>query len=279
MTMSATRRFDLRRAGTVLAVLCMAAFIFPACSGTSRRANGLPKVVRAGIAPIYPPLAYEKDGKLKGIEVDFADELDDDLGTEVKMVQLQWDELIPALQAGRIDVIMSGMSVTPERERLVSFADPYLQVGQMALIRRADYLQLYEEGRMSSPKSRVGFLKNTTSELFARENLPQAQLTGYATVDDGIAALRASQIDYFVMDAPGVWRITGGLQTPDPDLKGLYTPLTKEYLAWAVRKDDTVLRDRLNAVLAKWKANGELEEILDEWITVRKKTLEVRSHD
>lgn len=279
MTMSATTTINYLRVGTVLTAALLAATLLPACSSRSQRAAGLPKVVRIGIAPIYPPLAYVKDGKLKGIEVEFGDDLDDDLGTEVKLVQLGWDDLIPALQGNRIDVIMSGMSVTPAREKLVSFTDPYLQVGQMAVIRKADYLRLYEEGRMNMPDSRVGFLQNTTSELFARENLAQAKLTGYATVDDGIAALRGSQVDYFIMDAPGVWKITGGLQSSNPDLKGLYTPLTKEDLAWAVRKDDTVLRDRLNAVLAKWKANGKLEKILDEWITVRKRTIEVRLHD
>lgn len=278
MTRSTRSRNALRRTGFAVTLFIAGLALVPACAGW-RQPGGVPKVLRVGIAPIYPPLAYEKNGKLRGIEVDFADEIEDDLDTDVKLVELQWDDLIPALRAARIDVIMSGMSVTPERARLVSFTEPYLQVGQMAVIRKADYLRLYDEGKMNEPGSRVGVLKNTTSELFARENLPRATVVGFDTVDDGITALRGNLIDFFVMDAPGVWKITGGLETANPDLKGLYTPLTKEYLAWAVRQNDSALRERLNKVLAEWKADGELDEILDEWITVRKRTIEVRPQE
>lgn len=278
MTTFATTRMQARWIGVVLAAVVAGTALLPACAG-SHRSTGLPKTLRVGIAPIYPPLAYVKDGKLKGVEVDFADELEDELDIDVDLRQMPWDDLIPALQDGRIDVIMSGMSVTPEREQLVSFTDPYLQIGKMAVIRKADYLRLYEEGKMNTPGMRVGFLKHTTSETFARENLTRATLVGFDSVDDGITALRGNLIDYFVMDAPGVWKITGGLVTKNPDLRGLYTPLTEEYLAWAVRKNDTVWRDQLNAVLAKWKADGELEEILDDWITVRKRTIEVVPQD
>jgi len=278
MTISATTRGQLGWASTLAAILMVGAVLLPSCAG-SRRAGGVPKVLRAGIAPIYPPLAYVRDGKLTGIEVDFADELDDDLDTRVQLVELQWEELIPALQDGRIDVIMSGMTITPEREKLVSFTDPYLRVGQMAVIRKADYLRLHEPGTMNTPGSRVGYLKNTTSEVFAREDLPRATLVGFDTVDDALTALRGNLIDYFVMDAPAIWKITSSRDNPNDDLRGLYTPLTKDELAWAVRKNDTALRDRLNAVLAKWKADGELDEILDDWITVRKQTIEVVPRD
>lgn len=278
MRNSARTRRQLHHGIALAAVALAAGIVLPACAG-SRRSTRVAGVLRAGIAPIYPPLAYVKDGKLAGVEVDLADGLDEDLDTDIEFVELQWEELIPALQAGRIDLIMSGMSITPERAAQVSFAEPYLQVGQMAVIRKADYLRLYEEGRMNEPGIRVGVLKNTTSESFARESLPRATVVGFDSVDDGITALRGNLVDYFVMDAPGVWKITGGLLTSNQDLRGLYTPLTKEYLAWAVRRDDTALRERLNRVLARWKANGELEEILDKWITVRKRNIEVRTQD
>ncbi|HVO24504.1 MAG TPA: ABC transporter substrate-binding protein [Candidatus Margulisiibacteriota bacterium] len=232
-----------------------------------------PAEIRVGIAPIYPPLAFKENGQLKGIEVDFAHQLSLDLGQKFVLVELPWDDLIPALRAGRIDVIMSGMSVTEERSKLVSFTDWYVRAGQMALIRRKDYEKLRKPGSMDLPTSRVGFQTNSTGELYARQNLTKAKLKGYPTLDAGIEALRAKQIDFFIYDAPAIWRIRGQLRDQYPDLTGRYTPLTDEHLAWAVRQDDPTLRDNLNAELQHWKKDGYLESILDHWIPVRKITV------
>jgi ABC-type amino acid transport substrate-binding protein len=233
----------------------------------------LPTEIRVGIAPIYPPLAFKQDGQIKGIEAEFAHQLGKDLGVKITFVELPWDDLIPALRDGRIDVIMSGMSVTDARSQLVSFTDWYVRAGQMALIRKADYNKLRKPGAMDLPTTRVGFQTNSTGELYARKNLTKAKLEGYPSLDDGIKALRAKQIDFFVYDAPAIWRIRGQERKQYEDLAGRYTPLTEEHLAWAVRKDDTALRDRLNKELARWKKDGHLESVLDHWIPVRKITV------
>ena len=124
---------------------------------------------------------------------------------------------------------------------------------------------------MDQPTSRVGFQKRTTGDLFANGSLRQATLIGFETPEAGIAALRAGEIDFFIHDAPTIWRTTGSAVSPDEELTSQYRPLTEEYLAWAVRRDDgDALRERLDTVLARWRENGELEEILDRWITVRK---------
>jgi ABC-type amino acid transport substrate-binding protein len=85
-----------------------------------------------------------------------------------------------------------------------------------------------------------------------------------------VQALREKRIDYLVHDAPTIWRIVGGFLSTETELTGLYRPLTEEYLAWAVRKDDAALADQLNAALAKWRADGQLDLVLDSWIRVRR---------
>jgi ABC-type amino acid transport substrate-binding protein len=85
-----------------------------------------------------------------------------------------------------------------------------------------------------------------------------------------VQALRDKRIDYFVHDAPTIWRIVGGLLSTETELTGLYRPLTEEYLAWAVRKDDAALADQLNTALAQWRAEGRLDVVLDSWIRVRR---------
>lgn len=265
--------WSLARTRFVLAVVLLAAHVLAGCAPVVRRGGA---ELRAGITPTYPPLAFEENGKIVGMEADFARRLSTELAQPIRFVEMPLSELIPALDAGRIDVIMSGLSITAERARLVSFTRPYLRVGQMALIRRTDYPRLRETSAMSQPTSRVGFQTASTGEAFARAKLAGADLRGFESADDGIVALRAGEIDVFIHDAPTIWRVTGGLERSDAELKGLYRPLTEEYLAWAVRKSDTKLRDELDTALLRWQTSGELDDIVDDWITVRKVTVEVK---
>jgi polar amino acid transport system substrate-binding protein len=132
---------------------------------------------------------------------------------------------------------------------------------------------------MDLPTSRVGFVSRTTGDAWARANLKKAKLHGYTNTAEGVAALESDQIDYFIQDAPAVWRVTGGFFTENKKVKGLYRPLTKEYLAWVVPKDNPELLAQLNKVMAKWKADGTIDDILDDWITVKKTSIEVIQHD
>lgn len=252
--------------------IALAALMFGACTfqpGTERAAAPARPELRAGIAPDYPPLAFKQDGVLTGVEPQFAQMLGPALGTQISMVETAWEDLIPALREHRIDIIMSGMSITKERQHLVSFVHPYLRVGQMMVLRRAAAPQL-RGAAVDRPTTRVGYITGTTSEAYVRKHLMHTQPTGFDSVDAAVAALRVGQIDIFVGDSPAIWRITAPQNDPDHRLVGRFEPLTTEYLAWAVRQDDSALRDELNAVLGKWNTNGELDAVLGRWIKVRR---------
>jgi ABC-type amino acid transport substrate-binding protein len=272
------RRLQTRRDwyGCLAAVFAALAFVAAAgCSLFSGKrapqATGAPgSTLRIGMAANYPPLAFKEDGKLTGAEVDFAHMLARDLDVKVELVQTPWNDLIPDLVDDKIDVIMSGLSITPERQKLVSFADSYGTIGQMALFRVGDYERLRDEGARNSPATRIGAVGGTTGEQYVRSHYPLAQITTFASVDDGVAALRNGQIDVFVHDAPAIWRVTSPRGAVERELASRYIPLTNEKLAWAVRKQDDQLLLRLNAVLAKWKADGQLDLVGARWVPVRK---------
>ncbi|HUK42724.1 MAG TPA: transporter substrate-binding domain-containing protein [Candidatus Acidoferrales bacterium] len=224
--------------------------------------------LRIGMSADYPPLTY-KDGAfgLVGVEVDLAKQLGEGLGKEISFVEIPFPELINALVEDRVDIIMSGMSVTTERLKLVNFTDPYAPVGQMALIRAKD-LALYPNVQVfSNTTQRVGFVQNTTGELAARGVFLQAKIVPQATIEEGVLALRKGDIDVFIHDAPTIWRIAGNPN--EQELKGLYWRLTNENLAWAVRKGDDPLRFAINQQLAQLKDSGRLKQILSRWVTVR----------
>jgi ABC-type amino acid transport substrate-binding protein len=222
---------------------------------------------RIGIWPDYLPLAYKFRGQLVGLEVDFAEQLGRDLNKQIVFVETPWSELIPALIEGRIDIIMSGMSITADRSQLISFTEPYMEIGQMALIRARDEASYSNLNSFLNTTSRVGFVSNTTGEQAAKDWFPKAQLTSEPTVEQGLAALRQGRIDVFIHDAPTVWRLGGN--PGETGLVGLYWPLTKEPLAWAVRKSDVPLNFALSRQVRQWGLSGRLTQLTSRWITMR----------
>jgi len=231
------------------------------------------QALRIAVATNYPPLAFREDGVLKGIEVEFANELESALGRPVQLVETEWEQLIPSLRDGRVDVVMSGLSITPERQKHVDFCASYMQVGQMAMFHRRNQERARQPDAMNQRGVRVGFGKETTGELYARRELKRARLEGFDSVDSGVAALREGRLDYFLYDAPAVWRITGGFGSPEKEITSLFEPLTVEHLAWAVRKGDRSLRQTLNQVLARWKVDGTHTRVLSHWIRVHKRAM------
>lgn len=237
-----------------------------ACAGGGPSDTKHPPL-RVGVAPNYPPVIFEKDGEIVGIEADLAHLVGSALGRKIVFRAYPFPELLDALDRGEIDVVMSGLSRTPERAERVLFTEPYMKVGQLALIRSSDIARF---GRIQSIRrhgSRVGYARGTTGEQYVANNLTGAQSFAFDTVEAGVRSLRAGRIDYFVHDAPTIWQLAG--DPANQDLQGLYQPLTQESLAWAVRKDDTQLLMVLNATLAAAKRNGKVDPIIDHWIPVR----------
>jgi ABC-type amino acid transport substrate-binding protein len=235
------------------------------CSGAAA------EVLRVGLSADYPPLHFRQDGRIVGIEVDNSRAVGEFLGRRVELVELPFERLIPALLDGQIDVIMSGMSVTAERSRQVAFTDPYLRVGQMAIMHRD------KVGRFSQPWAvyregvRIGVEPGTTGASFAERELKDAVISYFPDPASAFEGLRKDRIDLYIHDAPTSWQLAIG--TENDDLLSLYAPLTEEMLAWAVRPADSELALELNRALGTMKSNGTLQYILNRWIPVR---IEVR---
>ena len=227
--------------------------------------------LKVGISTDYPPLAYKQEGRIVGIEADNATAVGAILDQKMTLVEMPFEKLIPALQAGEIDVIMSGMSVTPMRGEQVIFADAYMEIGQMAII------LIDNAGQFSQPWSiyrmgvRVGVEPGTTGAEFAKIELKEAQISYFSNPSAAFDGLRNDDIDLYVHDAPTSWQLA--TSQDNEDLLSLYSPLTNEQLAWAVRKDDERLAQSLNAALQTMKGSGSLRYILNRWIPV---TVEVR---
>jgi polar amino acid transport system substrate-binding protein len=223
--------------------------------------------IRVGMSADYPPLHYKQDGRVVGIEADNATALSKITGLKVKIVELPFAQLIPSLLAGDIDAIMSGMSVTAERSRQVTFTDPYLRVGQMAIMHRDKVARFAQPWAVYREGIRIGVEPGTTGASFAERELKDAKVSFYDNPDAAFEGLRKDQIDLYIHDAPTSWQLANSSE--NGDLLSLYSPLTEEMLAWAVRKDDQAMLAELNQALAMMKENGTLQYILNRWIPVQ----------
>ena len=225
------------------------------------------ELLRVGVSADYPPLIFEQGGQIVGIEADNARAVGEIIGRRLQLVDVPFEKLIPALLAGEIDIIMSGMSVTAQRSAQVSFTDSYMLVGQMAILHKDKLARFAQPWSIFQPGVRVGVEPGTTGASFAERELPEATVKPYQDSAAAFAGLRQDEIDLYIHDAPTSWQLA--TSRDNADLISLYSPMTEEMLAWAVRPDDGVLAGELNRALITMKANGTLQYILNRWIPVR----------
>jgi len=212
-------------------------------------------------------MIYKEGGKLVGVEADFAEAVGAELGRPVKLVEVAWEDQIPALTEGRTDIIMSSMSITQPRSLRVAFAKPYLAVGQMVLVRRED-AKKYMLGFPARPEGTIGVLKATTGDFLVQQEFSASKRKEFKSPEDAATALVKKKIDLFVCDLPVIWWMAG--MNESKGLMALQIFLTEEQLAWAVRKSDTKLLDSINAALEKLQKDGRAPKIIKHWLPLYK---------
>lgn len=252
--------FVLSRFGLWLLVLVhLTVGTTPAASA----AEGPP--LKVGISPIFPPMAFKRGRDLVGVEVDLAKAFGQHCGRPIEWVELPWKDQLTALNEGRTDIIISSMSVTTARGFVASFTQPYLVVGQMALVRRTDQA-LYALGFPITPPGTVGVIKATTGEFLVQRDFPSAKLRSFTESAEAVKALLKKRIDLFVSDSTLAWHLAG-VHSGD-GLSVVPTPLSEERLAWAVRKGNDTVLNAANAYLTQATQDGSLRQVLQRWMAV-----------
>ena len=219
--------------------------------------------LRVGVTPSSPPFAFRQGGELVGLEVDFARALAGALGRPLQLREVDWDDQIPTLLAGRTDVIMSGMTITPARQVRMAFSDPYLSSGLLAVVRRGDR-DRYPDGKTVLRKvGAIGVVGGTTGERFVREHARNASVSVYPTPAAAVMELQQHRVDAVIHDAPVLlWFVSGH----EAELAPVLDPLNREELGWGLRPSDDELRAAMNGALARWREDGTRERILSRWI-------------
>lgn len=226
-----------------------------------------PKVLRVGTSADMQPLAYLADGNVVGMEADFARVIEAQLGRKIQWRILPAAELLPAVARGELDMAMSGLVITEQRERLVDFTLPYLQTGQMVIIRTDDVMKFRNPGSLLKGGIRVGFIPGSAAADYVKGQMDKAEPVACDNAEICLQALLDRRADVFVGDAAVSWSLA--TQSRYAALMSLYRPLTEEFLAWAVAKDNPQLKEQLNQMLRSVKPQPLFEHILNRWIPVR----------
>ena len=221
------------------------------------------RLLRVGVSPAAPPIVFYKDTRIVGVEPDLAQAMADQFQRPLALIPMEFESLIPALLDGRIDVIMSGMTITPARQVRVAFSEPYLRSGLLAGSLRSDARKYRTRDAILGTAGNVGVRSGSTGESWAMSNLPYANIARYPNITDAARELSQGRLDLIINDAPQVaWAVSeySGMLQVVPIL------LTNDDIAWAFRPQDTRLREAANSGLAAMRQDGRLRGILQHWI-------------
>ena len=253
---------------SVIITLCCVA-IFSGCITTKNKKNSADtrELLRVGVTANYPPIIYKQNKQIIGVEADLARALAATLDRELEFVEVKWKDLIPALNSGKIDIIMSGMSATMPRSMQISFTEPYLRNGLMTAV------PLETIGKFRTPadilfhRDTVGVVQSTVGEEFARRFLVNAKIILLKKTADVPHYFEGKRITMFIHDAYAIgWLISQN----ESELAGIWTPLSNDYFAWGISRGNPKLLKSVNGILKEWKDNGSLDKMLDTWLPLRK---------
>ena len=199
----------------------------------------------------FPPYEFVSGHEIDGIDPAIIRTIAERLGYDLEIQDMSFDAVITAVQSGKADIAASGITVTEERKKRVSFTLPYVIAEQLIIVPQTSEIQSSEDLK----KVRIGVQHGTTGDTYVTENFQEPQ-----RFDDGslaVAALLRGKVDAVVLDnEPAMVHAAG-----NPELKLLDTPLTFEEYALAVAKNREQLLAMLNRTLAEMKQDGAIEAI------------------
>lgn len=235
----------------VLAVMMMVA-CFAGCGAQSNK-------LVMGTNAAFPPYEFVDDaGNIVGIDAEIAQAIADKLGMELEIKDMEFDSLIPAVQEGSVDIVLAGMTVTPEREESVDFTDSYATGIQVIIVKEDSEIASVDdlEGKM------IGVQAGTTGDIYCTDDYGQENVKQFNNGALAVAALVNGQVDCVIIDnepAKNFVAANAGLKILDTEY------VTEDYAA-AISKDNSELLEKVNAAMAELKADGTIDKIIAKYI-------------
>ncbi|WP_018123493.1 ABC transporter substrate-binding protein [Desulfovibrio oxyclinae] len=247
-----------------LAAMLASLFVLSLVGCSEEKVDSLSRVEKAGEVSFamsggYPPFNfYNTENQLVGFDVDVAKEVAKRMGVELNPVTTEWSGIIEGLRSGAYDGILGSMAVTPERQKVVNFSDPYYYSGAQLVVKEGSPFESAEDikGKI------VGVVTGTTFANDA-EKLGAGEVKLYKDDTQTLTELASGVVDAVITD-----RVVGvnAMNSGKFDIELLGAPLRSEDIAVAFKKEDDTLLKKVNEVLAEMHEDGTLTHFSRKWL-------------
>jgi polar amino acid transport system substrate-binding protein len=218
-----------------------------------------------GMAGNMPPLNMTtKEGELIGYEVDLARAMARAMGVRAKLEVIPFAELLPALQSGKIDLILSNMTITPGRNLKVAFVGPYFTSGKAFMTKIKTIATAEEPQDIDAKKTKLVALKGSTSQAFVQEAIPDATLVTAKDYDEAVKMVLEDKVHAMVADYPIC--VVSVFRYPNQGLLSVVTTLTYEPIGVGVPAGDPLLVNWVENFMGIAEETGLLEELKRKWL-------------
>jgi len=222
------------------------------------------KELVVGTAASMPPLNMTtKDGQIIGMEADLARYFANGMGVKLTLKSMRFNDLLSALGKGQVDMVLSGMTITPQRNLSVAFAGPYFASGKSILTKQAKVELVDEIEKLNNPDKVLVALKGSTSQTFVEKLMPKAKLVLSDDYDKAVAMVKNDGAIAMVADYPICFLSVN--RYPEAGLATLTKPISYEPIGVALPASDPLLVNWVQNVLSFLEKTGELEELTQRW--------------
>jgi len=228
-------------------------------------------VLVVGMELAYPPFETKDDaGNPSGISVDFSYAFGEYLGREVKIENIGWDGLIPSLQTGKVDMVISSMTITEEREKTIDFSDPYANAMLAVLSYKDSGIQSVED--LNREGMKIAVKTGSTGYNYAQKNLSNAEIIGLPDESACVTEVAQGKADGFIYDQLTIYR---NWQNNLETTSAVFIPFQDvDFWGVAVQEGNTELREKLNEFIKKYTEEGGFEDLSEKYLAEEKAAFE-----
>lgn len=222
-----------------------------------------------GTDATYPPFEYvDEKGQMSGVDIEIGKEIGKALGKEVEFRNINFDGLQAALQTNAVDLVISSVSVTPERLKAVDFSEPYVKNG-LAVLAAKD-APVTKAVDLHTPGRKIVVRLGTTGESWARENLKGAEIKALDNDTSCVMEVVNANVDAWIYDQISIMNHHA---EHTEKTRALLTPLREEVWAVAIPKGKDELKAKVNEVLARMQGDGSFTALADRFMAKEKKMM------
>lgn len=217
-----------------------------------------------GMSGDQPPLnATSRDGKIIGLEADISSRMATAMGVKLTVASMPFSQLLPALSDGKVDMILSGMTMTPTRNLKVAFVGPYYVTGKAFLTKKETIASLKDADGIDKPEYVVVALKGSTSQAYVEKVLPKAKLVPTNDYDEALDMVIKDKAHVMVADYH--FCVVSAVRFRDKGLTTVTAPLTFEPIGVAMPDGDPLLVNWVQNFLVTLNGSGDLKTMTERW--------------